>query len=154
MKKEQSEANIIAYAQQFHLPVETETLTILAEDVSLMHQLGHSDPSEGRDSDVSLIYDSLTIMAADILGALMSQDELIVKNLKQAYLTDPISKAVMSDPISKAERYQIIEGLIYWLKRDGGKALYIPETAVLKDANGIEKPMRDLLCYECHKPCL
>ena len=80
----------------------------------------------------------------------MSQDELIVKNLKQAYLTDPISKAVMSDPISKAERYQIIEGLIYWLKRDGGKALYIPETAVLKDANGVEKPMRDLLCYECH----
>ena len=32
LKKEQSEASyIIAYAQEFHLPVETETLTILAE---------------------------------------------------------------------------------------------------------------------------
>ena len=150
LKREQSEANIIAYAQNFHLPVEVEPLTILADDVSLMHELGYRDPAEMQGSDVSLIYDQLTIMNADILGALMAQDELIVKNLKEAYLTDPISKAVVSDPESKSEQYQIIEGLIYWLKRDGGKALYIPETAVLKNAEGKTCSMRDLLCYECH----
>ena len=89
-------------------------------------------------------------MHADILSALTSTDESTARLIKQAYSTDDIARAVIADPMKHAEQYQIIEGLIYWLRRDGGKSLYIPETAEMKNVDGKKMKMRDLLCYECH----
>ena len=138
------------YAGQHHLPIETESLIILDEDIAMMHEVGMSDPAENKGIGVKEIFDNLTIMHSEILLSLMVSDQNIIKEIKRAYKTDDISKAVIADPSAKSDKYQIIGGLIYGLKRDGGKALYIPATAKLGDSTGKTWNMRDLLCYECH----
>ena len=148
--KKSDAASIHEYVVSNHLPLDTEEVIVLKEDVDLMHNLGHVDPSCQKSEEVKAVYDRLAIMNADILLALMAKDELIVKEIRKSYKTDLISKAVLADPPSKSSKYQVIGGLIYGLKRDGGKALYIPETAQLQDAAGHTWNMRELLCYECH----
>ena len=114
-----SQVSIVAYAKQSHLPLEVEPLVVLPKEVNLMHSLEHVDQAESKDSDVMLVYDQLVILGAKVLRTLNGKrDELIVKQIKKSYLTDPISKIVLADPEAKSELYQIKEGLIYLLKRD------------------------------------
>ena len=98
---------------------------------------------------VNEILDSITIIYSDTLNAMMTTDKSMYQEIKNAYGTDSLAKNILKN-IEKRDAYKLVEGLIFKMKPDGGKSLYIPRTATVLDNNGTKVKLRDQICFECH----
>ena len=99
--------------------------------------------------EIAEVYDRIATLFSDVLTSMMKIDDTVVKAIKTAYQTDEVSIAIFKAP-EEYDSFGIINGLIFKLRRDGGKSLYIPATAVIKGDDNKKHRMRELLCHETH----
>jgi len=60
-------------------------MEILADEHSLLHAEGQSDPQGQKEDDVEMVFNNLTIIIGDILLTLKAKDRLIVKEIQKSY---------------------------------------------------------------------
>ena len=106
-------------------------------------------PTSNYSSSSISIDDKLTVIAADILAVLMENDSEVVKEIIAAYATDSLATNILEHS-EEYPNYRLVGQLIYRLKKDGGKALYIPRTATISNQDKLTVNMREQLCFECH----
>ena len=95
------------------------------------------------------IDDQLTVIASDMLLALLQDDTTIAEEIRSSYETDALAINLKDHP-SEYPSYTQVGDLFYRKKLDGGKALYIPSTALVTNADGDRVSLRKQLCFECH----
>ena len=99
---------------------------------------------------VDEILDQIAIINSDILSSLMTTDfGNMSKEIKESYRQDSLAQKILKN-INSLGTYKLVEGLIFRMKGDGGKSLYIPRTATIVDTNGTKVKLRDQICFECH----
>ena len=94
-------------------------------------------------SDIAEVFDRLSIISGGILLSIFEADDTVRKVIQDAYETDSLAQEIIKEP-EKFIRYKKFNNLIYRIKLDGGKALYIPETAKMLSKDK-QIPLRDLL---------